>query len=1224
MHAVRQERRIVTRWLDNPRLAVVRRCVVTLHHSRRARRWALGIVIALVLYGLLGFFAAPPIIRSQIQQQASNALGRRVTIGHVRFDPYTLRLQLNRLRIAGRTGQPPFVRVDRAIINASWTSLLRRAPVLDALILERPRIRIVRSAQGRYNFSDILARLAARAGQPASPFRYAVSNLRVHDGDVAFDDGVTHSRHQLSRIELGIPFIANLPRDTDAYVQPLLAMQIDGSPFGMAGQTKPFAGTRESTLAFHVQRLDLSRYAGYAPATLPFRIPRGTVSGDLTLHFAQAASMPQVRLSGALQLDDFALESPQRQPVFTLTHGSIQLADVEPLVSRYLLGTLQLDGAQVWYTQTAAGHSNFDNLTRQTTVAQGAKPAPPTDLRIAALILKNGAVHYADAAQHPLTVGNLDGRATGLSLLAAPPAKVKLAGKLDGGSVSAKGTLDLAASRLAAALQLQQVGLAPLQGVAAMPLDGHTATGKLSAAGQLQLDWGTPFNVQLAAVRARVSDFALQPAARSAAAPVAWQRLDFSINTLDLAKHTAQLGAITADGLQLDLQRDAARRINLLHLLAPGAGDSTATKTPPWHWRIAQVGFTRAAVAFTDHGAGPKPVTVRLDHLAGSIAPLSDDLGAASKVKLSGASGHGTFAIDGTLQPAPLAADLAVTTQRLGIAALEPYLGVPLNVTLSRAQLTSHGQFHYDARGATPKIAFHGDAALANVSIQDKLTGDDFLRWRTLRATRIDANVGTGAPRVDIGGLALTAFYMRMIINADGRLNVSDVIANPAAAPVSVTRTNPGTATGPHAAPPPAPASAAATASAAAAGAAPAARLHIGGIRLAYGQLNFTDDFIKPHYTANLTRLNGDIGAFGSAPNAPPARIKIDAALNGNAPVAINGTLNPLQPVATLAVTGRATGVELTRISAYATRYTGYPITGGRLTANVNYHLDHRQLSADNHLFITQISFGPRDESPGINHLPVKLAVALLKDQNGNVNIDLPVSGSLDDPQFSVGGLVWRAVVGLIGKAITSPFRLLASAFGGNHQDHLDYVVFAPGSAVLDPPAAARLARVATMLRQKPGLTLQLTGRVDPAKDVAGLRKVTVDDLIRRAKVLDTEGKRADTSAAALAEVQITPDEYVKYLRRAYRHDAFKGKPNDFLGLKLPSPAEMRKLMAASVATNDAALRALAERRTAAVQAALAGKLAANRIVVEPPKLSAAGISDQGPATRVQLGVAQR
>ncbi|WHZ20660.1 MAG: hypothetical protein OJF55_002809 [Rhodanobacteraceae bacterium] len=1219
-----------------PRIAAARARAVRTYHSHTARKAALIVAIVLVVFGLLGFLAAPPVIRSQIQKQASAALGRQVTVGHVRFDPYTLRLQLDRVQVAGRAGEPPLATIDQAVINASWVSLFRLAPVLDVLSLQRPALHIARSAPGQFNFSDILARLAAQPSKSNAPFRYAVSNITVSDGSIDFADAVTHSTRRIDHIDVGIPFIANLPSDTDIFVKPLLAMQVDGSPIRVTGSTKPFANSRESDIAFHFQQLDLPRYLGYMPAPLPFSIPKGSLSGDLTLHFAATTATPQLRLSGNLQFDGLTLDSAQRQPILALQQGSIQLTDVEPLLSRYAFGVMRLDGAQLWYTETGAGHSNFDSLLAPSApAAKGAKPGTPTDLRIASLALADSTFHYTDADKQQLELGKLHGTIAGLSLLAALPARLDLAAQLDGGEIAAKGTLDLAKSKLDAALTLQQVGLAPLQGVAAVPLAGHTADGKLSSTGELRLDWGTPFNVQLGKTHASISDFALQPHGKVGAAPIAWQKLDATLDAFDLATHTAQLDAVTADGLKLDVVRNAAQRINLLQLFAsPAHSRATKAQPEPWHWSVAHVGFQQSALAFTDHAAGAKPVTVKLDKLQGSLDKLSDKFDAAIPATLSGAIGRGTFKLAGTLRPSPLEADLQVETSRLGIAALGPYIGVPLNVTLSRAEITSRGKLRYDARGAVPRIAYRGDAALDHVSIQDKLTGDDFLRWRELRATRLDATYGSGTPRIDIGNLTFAGFYARMIINANGRLNVSDVIANPAAQPVSVTRANAGASAtsaptiastaAPAATTGATPATTGATA-AAATGTPPAADIRIGGITLAYGQLNFTDNFIKPNYTANLTRLNGKIGAFGTQAGMPPAAITLEAALNDNAPVTIDGTMNPLQPQAQLDVTGKADGVELTQMSTYATQYTGYPITAGKLKADVHYTLDQRKLSANNHFFITQLTFGDRVESPGIRHLPVKLAVALLKDSQGNVDINLPVSGSLDNPQFSIGGLVWRAFVGLITKAVTAPFRLLGAAFGGGQHEDLDYIAFAPGSAVLDANAQGRLKLVAAMLQKKPDLKLEITGRVDPAKDVPGLRKVTVDDAIRRARLQDTKGKHTDTSPAALAAVQITPDEYEKYLKRAYKHDDFKGKPRDFLGLKLPKPEEMRKLMANAVPTGQRALQALAERRADAVRAWLIadGKLPGSRIAVVAPKLDANGIDDQGPTTRVQFGIAQ-
>src|SRR6185437_11872622 len=177
------------------------------------------------------------------------------------------------------------------------------------------------------------------------------------------------------------------------------------------------------------------------------------------------------------------------------------------------------------------------------------------------------------------------------------------------------------------------------------------------------------------------------------------------------------------------------------------------------------------------------------------------------------------------------------------------------------------------------------------------------------------------------------------------------------------------------------------------------ADIQIGQITLARGHLNYTDDFIKPNYTADITQLDGKVGAFGTA---------------GGPPADLTGTINPLAPVAFLDVKGKADGVELTHLSPYSGKYTGYPITKGRLTMDVHYQLDNGKLDANNHIFITQLSFGDAIKGPGISHLPVKLAVALLKDADGNIDVNVPVSGSLDDPKFSVGSLIWHAFVNLI------------------------------------------------------------------------------------------------------------------------------------------------------------------------------------------------------------------
>ncbi|KZC17477.1 hypothetical protein RHOFW510R12_11960 [Rhodanobacter sp. FW510-R12] len=1205
-------------FLAGPRWVAVRERAERLYRSHRLRRNLLIAAIVLLVFGLLGFFAAPPIIRSQLQTRLGAALGRTVTIGAAHLNPYTLRLDLDQLHIADADGHSPFVDVDRLTINASWTSLFRLAPVLDELAVQRPRIRLVRTGPQRFNFSDMVERFSRPSDPNAKPARFALANISVHGGDIAFDDQVLKTSHRVDRIEVGVPFLANLPADTDLFVQPLLAMRVDGSPLRIEGQTKPFANSRESVMTFQIDHLDLPKYLAYAPTPLPVAVPRGQLSGKLELHFVVAQGGNQLRLGGGLALDDFALNNPDGVALLELERGTAELVDVQPLQSRYHLGAISLDKATLHYHRTAGGHSNFDSL------AAPAPPGPagrPTEVRIDTLSLSASRFDYVDLgssgdAPGTLQLENLHGTLRGLSTVAAPAAALDIAGQLNGGGVAGNGGLDLAAARFNGKLKLQGVQLAQLQPLALPQLKATVAGGTLDADGQLRAEWGKAVNLHLEPAALAVNGLALKRR-DGQATPLAWKSLQLKIAILDLLSREARLDSVLVDGLKLDLQRQRNGTIDLAALMgappAPAKG-GTAAAAPAWRWSVANLQLQDSDVTFKDLAADrPMPLMVHADHY--SIDGLSDDLRKPLKLALTGKLGKGDYGVEGSVKPRPLEADLHLKATGVDIAPLQSLISVPLNVHIASALLSLDGRVRYSDRGKAPAwVDYRGQATFGRVRIQDKLTGDDFLRWHSLTASGMAIRLGQGAPRADIGGIALSDFYTRVIINANGRLNLQDVVANPAAAPVSVTREQGAAATPAKPRPAPATTTAPAAAVAAAPNAGPAAEIHIGQITLARGELNYTDNFIKPNYTANVTGLTGKIGAFGTTGGTPPAELVLQGKLDENSPVDINGTINPLTPVAFLDIKAKADGVELSHLSPYSGKYAGYPITSGKLNVDVHYQLDQRKLAANNHIFITQLTFGDRIEGTGASHLPVKLAVALLKDTDGNIDLNIPVSGSLDDPQFSMGSLVWHAFVNLITRAVTSPFRLLASIGGGNKPD-LGYVEFAPGSAVLDAGARSRLEQLVAFLQSKPSLALDISGRIDPSVDENGLRKVMVDDLVRQAKA-DDDGKHEDP-----ATLQLTPDEYQHYLVRVYKRAKFP-KPKNIIGLtKSQPPEEMHQLLETNMAVDAEAMKKLAERRALAVQAWLKGKLDDKRMTLQAPKLDAKGIEDKGKTTRVDFGL---
>jgi hypothetical protein len=617
-----------------------------------------------------------------------------------------------------------------------------------------------------------------------------------------------------------------------------------------------------------------------------------------------------------------------------------------------------------------------------------------------------------------------------------------------------------------------------------------------------------------------------------------------------------------------------------------------------------------------DDESATHQVTIAVAPLNLHLTDASSDFAKPFGLEVDGTvNGKGGFKVTGTAAIQPLKGDFQIATRRLDVAIVNPFVASQLNATIANVFLTMNGATGVALVHDQLHLNYRGDATLGNVRILDKLTNDTFLRWNAFSLSGIDLKVGSGPPRVRIDGVALSNFYARVILDSAGRLNLSDITTNPQVAPKSLTRTP----SEPGAQPPPGPAAALAP------GPSPPAvkplasipaKVEIGGITLEGGRVNYSDNFIKPNYTADLQDVGGKVGPFGTG-STTPADLTLQGELNGSAPVTIDGSLNPLAPMATVDIKAKANSVELTGLTPYSAKYTGYPIVKGTLTVDVHYLLNLGNLTAQNHIFIDQLTFGDKVQNTTAINLPVRLAVSLLKDSRGQINLDLPVSGSLSDPQFSLGSVILHVFTNLIIKAATSPFSLLAAAFGGGNQD-LNYIEFAPGYSTLTPESQTRLATLSRALSDRPALRLNISGRVDSRFDREGLREAMLEQRIKLQKLKDLGSSGENVT---LASVQVAPDEYDKYLKRAY-HAAKFVKPRNFVGLEksLP-PDEMKKLMITNTEVTDQDLTKLAGARANTVRQALGKTIDPSRLFVIAPRLNPDGIKDKGKTTRADLSL---
>ena len=558
----------------------------------------------------------------------------------------------------------------------------------------------------------------------------------------------------------------------------------------------------------------------------------------------------------------------------------------------------------------------------------------------------------------------------------------------------------------------------------------------------------------------------------------------------------------------------------------------------------------------------------------------------------------GRVGIVGETAIAPLHADLDVQIDDLNLLPLQPLFADRVNLRVTRAGLAGKGHLKADqpAEGGL-QGAFQGDVTLAKLATVDAINSNDFVSWDSLALRGVRVQLLPLAAHVD--QVALKDFYARVIIDPSGRINLQDIVRTKAEAKRSLTEV-------PAAAPAPAEAGNAAAAQAPSATATSGANappstsaaaagppISIGKFVLEKGHVRFTDNFIQPKYSADLMDLGGSVSGLSSDPQSS-AVIDLHGKVN-DAPLLIGGRINPLARDLSLDVKASVHDMELAPLTTYSNKYVGYRIERGKLSFDVAYHLANRQLQAENRLVLDQLTFGDKVESPSATSLPVLLAVALLKDRNGVIDINLPIGGSLDDPEFSVGGIIVKVLINLITKAVTAPFALLGKLFGGGEE--LSWLDFAPGQSEVTADAEPKLKSLATALTERPGLKLDISGSVDPQSDRDALSQARVESKLRalKRKDLAEQGKLVTG-----AEVVVSAQERPELLKRQYETEleAKSGAPKvgpttlaaaraeAAAAAKKPQPSqqEMEQFLRANQQISDDDLLALGNGRAQAVK----------------------------------------
>jgi len=635
-------------------------------------------------------------------------------------------------------------------------------------------------------------------------------------------------------------------------------------------------------------------------------------------------------------------------------------------------------------------------------------------------------------------------------------------------------------------------------------------------------------------------------------------------------------------------------------------------KEEPWQVTLEHVSLSNQVLQFEDRMFTPAALqTLETTSLeARNISTLPDvEATLAAKLRINK---KGLIGIEGTLKPMLPQGEIRLDLSEIELLPFQPYFGNFLNITVTRGQLAAKGSVTVAKAKEGVAVGYKGDLTLGAFHSVDKANSADFLKWKSFYFGNIDIN---SAPiSVAIGEVALSDFYARALVSPEGKLNLTQIVKrDEAAAPETPAATETsaeqvvadgdGKASVPLA---PAPAKA-------------VIPIKISKVTLQGGNINFTDNFVKPNYSANLTKVGGRVTGLSSV-DGSIADMDLRGSYDNLAPLNIKAKLNPFAAKSYLDLDAEVKGIELTGFSSYSGKYAGYAIERGKLSLFLKYKIENNQLVADNRVFLDQLTFGDRVDSPDATKLPVTLAVSLLQNRKGEIDINLPISGSLDDPQFSVGGIVVKVIVNLFMKAVTSPFALLGSLFGGGEE--LAYVEFGYGYAILSDPMKERMKTLAKALDDRPSLKLELAGRIDPERDREGLKRALMERRVKAQRL--EELVKQGTESGSVDDVVISEKDYPRYLERAYKAEKFP-KPRNMVGFVKELPVdEMEKLMMANMKADDEALRDLASRRAHGVSEWLAreGKVPAERVFVLQPNLSAKDGPQNEKATEARVDFA--
>ncbi|MCL6272084.1 DUF748 domain-containing protein [Sansalvadorimonas sp. 2012CJ34-2] len=636
--------------------------------------------------------------------------------------------------------------------------------------------------------------------------------------------------------------------------------------------------------------------------------------------------------------------------------------------------------------------------------------------------------------------------------------------------------------------------------------------------------------------------------------------------TLDASWRSLTQKSVVLDGIELvdpytNIAIDKSGRINLAAVLRKQPATDTkpeATESSSLAVALDNLSVVNARIKFSDSAnTGDQPFNGILDRVYISAKELSwpetrGDIDLKARLNNSGLLNSKV-----TLEPGNNVAAL-IGLDHIPLPDIQPYLSPYTYLQLDNGELS--GQIQAEVRQGD-KLSVSGDTSITSILMTDERSGQHILGWNKLAVTEL----AYGQDGVEVTAISLDKPEVTIEIDNNLKLNLAYLVKPQ---PDSSDKTSAKTEDK------------------------ESLKVDIGSFVIGDGLFNFSDTSFNPGFSAPISNLSGQITNIHTGSGAL-ADIQLDGAIDKYSPVSISGSLDPAEPFRSTKIKMDFSEVELTTLTPYSGRFAGYNIEKGRMNLELDYSIEKKQLNARNIILLKHLTLGKKVDSPDATQLPLKLAIALLKNSDGEIDVDLPIKGNLDDPEFEFGPLIRTAIVNFITNIVKAPFKFLASLVSGD-ADEMSSVLFKAGDDLLSVEHDLSLKHLADALKSRPELVLEVEGRASRELDAIKLAEHAVEKEVheRYTKMMADVGKLISIG-------DIVPEETKAEVLRAI------GDEKGLKAKKSMSSKELLKHITQQWPVSDIELRELAIRRAKHIKDSLVDKgLDAHRVYILDAKTS--------------------